>query len=455
MNTLQAAFDLAGWEPCLQAGRSLDERQEAVQGTFTSYYRMFDEIDAWLRVLGAAGNGQALSGLRGAFASIERSYAESLLAARTPAERDLAIARTEADLVNLVAFEQRTQIEELLAIVDALGEQVPPGATAPLRQAVDTYRSQPGGNGNPGTAESTWEFLTITTIGATPLGSDYYDRWEEDRLLLVTPAPGGDAPRQRRMTPEAEDAREMQALRIEDRIRRRVERGTAPSKRHEAMAAKIAGKGAGGLGEPLPAAARRHLEPFFQRDLSAVRVRADSDAREATDRLGALAMAKGGEIWLGTGAPPPSTPAGTAILGHEVAHILQGEASARARAASPGGLGAALERAANRRRRRIDGCLPRALRDHSSDGPWVTIGHIRAGQGLRDARSRSILWKAACRADDELRCDPEIRGIDAYIDRLVVPVDLSATSEEGAVAAVARQIVSAARLAILGVARRE
>jgi Domain of unknown function (DUF4157) len=71
--------------------------------------------------------------------------------------------------------------------------------------------------------------------------------------------------------------------------------------------------------EELPPDLRRRLEAILCCDLSAVRIAVDARLIPA----GALACAQGETIRLSPAAPDLRTPAGVAMLGHELAHVLQ------------------------------------------------------------------------------------------------------------------------------------
>lgn len=71
--------------------------------------------------------------------------------------------------------------------------------------------------------------------------------------------------------------------------------------------------------EGIPHALRLRLEALMRCDFSAVRLQVDLSLA----RLGVLAAAEGGRIHLSPRAPDLKTPAGVAILGHELAHVMQ------------------------------------------------------------------------------------------------------------------------------------
>lgn len=79
----------------------------------------------------------------------------------------------------------------------------------------------------------------------------------------------------------------------------------------------------GSVGEPLAPRLRAQLETAFDADLSAVRIHRDAAARQAARRFGAAAFASGTAIYFGAGSFDPASRPGRALIGHELAHVLQ------------------------------------------------------------------------------------------------------------------------------------
>ena len=148
-----------------------------------------------------------------------------------------------------------------------------------------------------------------------------------------------------------------------------------------ARARAASGAGQGGVGpsfgqeltrsasRPLPAPVRERLESTFHTDFEGVRIHTDSLAAQLSERLNAHAFTVGEDVFFARGRYDPSSPAGFALIGHELTHVVQnrgGSGLIRRKAASgarpvahartratpraaprrPIGLGPGLERAA-------------------------------------------------------------------------------------------------------------
>jgi hypothetical protein len=96
-----------------------------------------------------------------------------------------------------------------------------------------------------------------------------------------------------------------------------------------AMARAISAVSTGGA--PLPVQTRNSLEPGFGRDLSRVRVHADSGAGSAAHAIGARAFTVGHHIAFAPGEYQPGNREGQRLLAHEVAHTIQRESPPRVR----------------------------------------------------------------------------------------------------------------------------
>jgi len=76
-------------------------------------------------------------------------------------------------------------------------------------------------------------------------------------------------------------------------------------------------------GAPLDGATRAFFEPRFGRDLSAVRLRTDTQAQQSARSVQAQAYTVGNDVVFGTGHYAPHTIAGRRLLAHELTHVLQ------------------------------------------------------------------------------------------------------------------------------------
>ncbi|NDJ78497.1 MAG: DUF4157 domain-containing protein [Chloroflexi bacterium] len=77
-------------------------------------------------------------------------------------------------------------------------------------------------------------------------------------------------------------------------------------------------------GQPLDDHTRSFMESRFDHDFSGVRVHSDARATRSARSIGARAYTAGVDIVFGTGNYAPYTQAGRHLLGHELAHIVQG-----------------------------------------------------------------------------------------------------------------------------------
>jgi hypothetical protein len=84
-------------------------------------------------------------------------------------------------------------------------------------------------------------------------------------------------------------------------------------------------------GSPLQPDLRAWLEPRFG-DLGHVRVHTDGEAETAAEAAGAAAFTWKNHVVFGWHRYQPETPAGQALLAHEVVHIVQQRGRARPRA---------------------------------------------------------------------------------------------------------------------------
>jgi len=78
-------------------------------------------------------------------------------------------------------------------------------------------------------------------------------------------------------------------------------------------------------GQPLDAATRAFMEPRFGHDFSNVRVHTDSRAGESADAVNAEAYTVGSDVVFAPGQFQPATESGSAVLAHELSHVMQQE----------------------------------------------------------------------------------------------------------------------------------
>lgn len=90
-----------------------------------------------------------------------------------------------------------------------------------------------------------------------------------------------------------------------------------------------------GAGRPLPGAVRERMEGFFKADFSDVRVHVGPEAAS----IGALAFTTGSSIYFGPGQYNTDSQQGLALLGHELAHVVQ---QRQGRVRHPSGQGVAI-----------------------------------------------------------------------------------------------------------------
>ncbi|MFI5895080.1 DUF4157 domain-containing protein [Actinoplanes sp. NPDC051513] len=77
-------------------------------------------------------------------------------------------------------------------------------------------------------------------------------------------------------------------------------------------------------GRPLDGATMAAMQQRFGRDFSGVRVHTDGAATRSAGQVGAAAYTVGPDIVFGAGQYAPGTAGGDRLLGHELAHVVQG-----------------------------------------------------------------------------------------------------------------------------------
>jgi len=78
-----------------------------------------------------------------------------------------------------------------------------------------------------------------------------------------------------------------------------------------------------GVGQPLPAALRSSMEQALGADFGGVRVHTGARADQLNRSLQAAAFTSGRDIYFRRGAYSPASPRGTALLAHELTHVVQ------------------------------------------------------------------------------------------------------------------------------------
>ena len=95
---------------------------------------------------------------------------------------------------------------------------------------------------------------------------------------------------------------------------------------------------------PLESGVRQQMETGFGQDLRAVRIHDHAAAHDSACSMGALAYAAGNDIVFAAGRYQPETPAGKALLAHELAHtVQQGGVQAKADGPLPASADRAME----------------------------------------------------------------------------------------------------------------
>jgi len=95
-------------------------------------------------------------------------------------------------------------------------------------------------------------------------------------------------------------------------------------------------------GRPLEPAVRGEMEARFGHDFSRVRIHTDARAAESARAVDAVAYTVGGDVVFDSGRYSPQTEAGSHLLAHELAHVVQhSAAAAEARVAASEAEGAA------------------------------------------------------------------------------------------------------------------
>lgn len=220
------------------------------------------------------------------------------------------------------------------------------------------------------------------------------------------------------------DSYEQEADRIADRLMRMPE---PPVERPEPgrLQARRLGSGATGAtaapsaiddvlrspGQPLDPAARVFMERRFGHDLGQVRVHADARAAESSRAVNARAFTVGRDVVFGAGEYAPRSSTGRQLLAHELAHVLQNNATSGYRDHS----------AANDAvlRYTLDDCEA-SDRDaiHAADAR-ATVMADKAESTLRKYRSDDLVGVADQKVGDLLADNFGFSGAGGFLDEVI------------------------------------
>lgn len=115
------------------------------------------------------------------------------------------------------------------------------------------------------------------------------------------------------------DRDELEADAMAARVMRRTSGGALASESSASFGAGSAMQG----GAPMDAGLRLEMESQFGRDFSHVRLHRDGAASQIADSMSAHAVTEGADIYFARDSVSPHTPAGRAILAHELTHVAQ------------------------------------------------------------------------------------------------------------------------------------
>ncbi|HEX2049876.1 MAG TPA: DUF4157 domain-containing protein [Actinomycetota bacterium] len=140
-----------------------------------------------------------------------------------------------------------------------------------------------------------------------------------------------------------------------------------------------------GRGEPLDGGTRARMETAFGHDFARVRVHTDFAAARATAGLDARAVAVGTDVAFAPGEYRPGSPAGDALLAHELAHVVQQGGATGADAGSLDA-GAAEHDADDAAAGAVASLWGRTTR--AAERVRAAMPRLRSGLALRACRSR-------------------------------------------------------------------
>jgi hypothetical protein len=143
-----------------------------------------------------------------------------------------------------------------------------------------------------------------------------------------------------------------------------------------------------GHGNSLPSSVRAPIETAMGADLGGVRIHADAQADRLNRSLNAEAFTTGSDIFFRKGAYQPGTTAGTELLSHELAHVVQQSGGARRK----------LRRSLVRDRVFSDVEFLKGVGGQTEGGQFaVIVAQLKKLEGLHDSLANSL---AKIKGDD-------------------------------------------------------
>jgi len=180
-------------------------------------------------------------------------------------------------------------------------------------------------------------------------------------------------------------------------------------------------------GHPLPAAIVDAYRQAWGQDFDSVVVHADEGASRAAQLLGAEAFACAEHLYFDHGRYTPGSPAGSALLAHELAHVVQYRSGVLARAPPISSPGDAAESAADAYVARMPApspLQPGDLASHGARGPPAPVANApllrRATDSARAFFSQGYFQQAASWSGATASMDSELAA-DAAQDTEAVP----------------------------------
>ncbi|CAG0933352.1 hypothetical protein TFLX_03018 [Thermoflexales bacterium] len=296
-----------------------------------------------------------------------------------PASQGQAESQDEVLLAHPLALEQATAESEVAELLPAQTaeqasplpeDETKPAGSLTAAEGIDKEKSHLQAEEFPFQlvpGETTGAAIQTDQSAPTPIGADKQtiepartstsflaSETETSPAPAATELPTGATPALNPLKPAAESAPQplqevsapaaeallpSQVVTEEDHIQRVESRplDTTSGEEDETLRALSAGHQAGPIssdleqriqamrssGQPLPASERAFFEPRLGRDLSQVRVHADSEAAALSRQVSARAFTLGHDIAFGPGEYAPGSTAGRHLLAHELTHVVQ------------------------------------------------------------------------------------------------------------------------------------